>query len=359
VLPNFLPPSSPELSALLSTFNSKVLLPSHLTAEQQKLVYSQESRAKLEAEPVEITLGDVTLPLEHIDRNRLPNRFKHLKQIISKSETKEDWENVVRCLEGFEEAGIEVRAQWQEMVVRQLNLAGMQHLVLKALQRPKASSIRLSNLGVLRQVLRTVHDKAALADWAQEDTHKSFKLAKQVVELMEDEEHCGSQKRRVKKGESSEGDWRGRPSVVALPTEMAAVLAEKYGGDKEEVKKLCNRLINALKQSEYLTALDATSQRSTTTAADFPNITTHLIFLSEYSIDLLEVVIVWNALKTCRKVLGAELPMREEAQQFEARSEEVLKQAIASLDSISKDKAGKPLKSAFVTYIKDALERCR
>jgi hypothetical protein len=252
VLPNFLPPSSPELSALLSTFNSKVLLPSHLTAEQQKLVYSQESRAKLEAEPVEITLGDVTLPLEHIDRNRLPNRFKHLKQIISRSETKEDWENVVRCLEGFEEAGIEVRAQWQEMVVRKLNLADMQHLVLKALQRPKASGIRLSNLGVLRQVLRTVHDKAALADWAQEDTHKSFKLAKQVVELMEDEEHCGSQKRRVKKGESSEGDWRGRPSVVALPTEMAAVLAEKYGGDKEEVKKLCNRLINALKQSEYL-----------------------------------------------------------------------------------------------------------
>jgi hypothetical protein len=51
--------------------------------------------------------------------------------------------------------------------------------------------------------------------------------------------------------------------------------------------------------------------------------------------------------------------MREEAQQFEARSEEVLKQAIASLDNISKDKAGKPLKSAFVTYIKDALERCR
>ena len=107
------------------------------------------------------------------------------------------------------------------------------------------------------------------------------------------------------------------------------------------------------------TALDATSQRSTTTATDFPNITTHLIFLSEYSIDLLEVVIVWNALKTCRKVLGAELPMREEAQQFEARSEEVLKQAIASLDNISKDKAGKPMKSTFVTYIKDALERCR
>jgi hypothetical protein len=223
-----------------------------LTKDQQKLVYSQESRAKLEAEPVEITLGDVTLPLEHIDRNRLPNRFKRLRKIVSKSETKEDWENVVRCLEGFQEAGIKVHSDWQELVIRKLNLAGMQHLVLKALQRSKATGVKLSHVGVLRQVLRTVHDKAAVGDWAQDDTIKMHKLAKQVVELLEDEEHIPSpQSRRVAKDESPEVDVRGRPSVVALPTEMAAVLADKYGGDKEEVKKLSNRLVHALKQSGY------------------------------------------------------------------------------------------------------------
>lgn len=223
-----------------------------MTKEQQKLVYSEESRAKLEAEPVEITLGDVTLPLEHLDRNRMPNRFKTFRTIVAESETKEDWENVVRCLEGFEEAGIKVEIAWQELVVRRLNLADMHHLVLKMLQRSKATGVKLSNLGVLRQVLRSVHDKAALSDWAEEETAKMYKQAKQIVELMDNEEHHKVQKR---KHQSHQGDWRGRPSVVALPTELAAVLAERHGGDKEQVKKLSNRLVNALKQSDYTVCL--------------------------------------------------------------------------------------------------------
>lgn len=226
-----------------------MLLPSHLTKEQQKLVYSQESRAKLEAEPVEITLGDVTLPLEHLDRNVLPDRFHTLRAIIKESKTTEDWENVVRCLEGFVEAGILVKGQWQEMVVRRLNMAGMQHLVLKALQRPTATGLRLSNWGLLSQVLRTVHDKAAQANWEEEETTKALRMAKQVVELMESEEHCG---RTFANPRPGQGDWRGHPVVIALPTEMAAVLAEKYGGDKEEVKKLANRLVTAIKQRDYM-----------------------------------------------------------------------------------------------------------
>jgi hypothetical protein len=226
-----------------------VLLPSHLTKEQEKLVYIRENRAKLEAEPVEITLGDVTLPLEHIDRNHLPDRFKTFKAVIAQSETKEDWENVVRMMEGMENAGIVVKKAWQEMVVRHLNMSGMQHLVLKALQRPKATGLRLSNWGVLVQVIRSVHDKAALADWVKEETNKALRLAKQVVELMDDEAHCGAPSRGEMK---SEGDYRGKPVVVALPTELAAVLAEKHGGDKEEVKKMAGRLVNALQQDDYM-----------------------------------------------------------------------------------------------------------
>ncbi|KAG9193651.1 hypothetical protein G6011_03686 [Alternaria panax] len=361
-LPNFLPPSKPELSELLSKFNAKVLLPSHLTKEQQKLVYKEESRAKLEAEPVEITLGDVTLPLEHLDRNRLPNRFKTFRKIVAESETREDWENVARCLEGFEEAGIKAESAWQEMVIRKLDEADMHHLVLKILQRPKATGVRLSNLGVLRQVLRGVHDKAALSDWAEEETTKMYKQAKQIVELMENEEHHKVQKPPFKKREevaAIEGDWRGKPSVVALPTELAAMLAEKHGGDKEEVKKLSNRLVNALKQSGYATSLDMTSVRSSTNTDTFQNITTKLEFVKDHCHDLFDVLIVWNALKTSRKVLGAQMPMADEAQKFEARAEEVLMEGMRSLDTMPRNKDGKPLNSAFVKKAKDALEKCR
>lgn len=281
-------------------------------------------------------------------------------------------------MEGFQEAGIKAPSQWQELAIRRLNLAGMNHLVLKMLQRPKATGVSLSNFGVLLQVLRSVHDKAALADWAEDDTIKAYKQAKQIVELMDNEEHHKAQKRPVKEGEFPEGDWRGRPSVVALPTEMAAVLAERYGGDKEEVKKLSNRLVNALKQSGYMVgfptlflqtrtginkslqnSFDMTSQRTSVTSAAHQNITRHLAFLKDYCYELLEVLIVWNALKTSRKVLGAEMPLAEEAQKFEARAEEVLMGGLGSLENMSKNKEGKPLKSLFVDYIKNAAEVCK
>ena len=168
---------------------------------------------------------------------------------MDKSETKEDWENVVRMLEGFENAGIKVKPGWQEMVVRYLNLHGMQHLTLKALQRSKATGLRLSTWHVMMQVIRMVHDKAALTDWEKEETTKAARWAKQVVELMDDEEHCGSETRG---GMKSDLDFRGKPVVVAMLTELVAVLAEKHGGDKEEAKKMANRLVNAMKQDDYM-----------------------------------------------------------------------------------------------------------
>ncbi|KAF1945257.1 hypothetical protein EJ02DRAFT_396449, partial [Clathrospora elynae] len=354
-LPVFLEPSSPELSALLSKFNSKILLPYHLTKEQEKLVFRHENKAKLEAEPVEISLGDVTLPLEHINQMQLPNHWSHFKEIISKSKTKEDWENLVRILEGFENAGIPVKPRRQELVVRQLNRHGMQHLVLKALQRPKATGLRLSDWGVLIQVVRGVHDKAALADWEKEETSKAFRMAKQVVDLMEDEEHCGGQ---TKGPEGAQKDWRGKPVVVALPTELAAIMAERHGGDVDKLKKLANRLINALKQDNYMKELDTTAKHATQTTADFGTVGKQLIFVSRYCHDLFQLTIVWNALKTSRKVLGADMPMAEEAQQFETRVEEVLMLGFEAVDKL-KLREGQDLSPKFVEYIREGIEKCR
>ncbi|KAF1833958.1 hypothetical protein BDW02DRAFT_499388, partial [Decorospora gaudefroyi] len=335
---------------------SKVLLPKHLTPEQEKLVYKLDSQAKLEAEPIEITLGDVTLPLEHIDRNALPPRWKTFRQIVNLSQTTEDWENVLRMLEGFENARIAVKPWVQAMVVRKMNLAGMHHLLLKAIQRPRATGIRLSNREVLVQLLRAVHDKASMADWAQDDTAKALRLAQQAVELMEDEEHCGGQMR----GEMTSGDdWRGEPVVVALPTEMAAVLADRYGVHGDEVAKLANRLVNAMKQRDYMTHLDTMAQRAATTPPDFPNGSHQELFVKDYGSQLLQLTITWNALKTSRKVLGADMPMAQEAQQYEARNEEVLMQGLDALERLSVMKDGKPFVSTFIEYVKNNVKKCR
>ncbi|KAF2022881.1 hypothetical protein EK21DRAFT_119302 [Setomelanomma holmii] len=353
-LPVFLPPSKPELESLLSTFNRKILLPYHLTKEQQDLVYRKDNKAKLEAEPVEITLGDVTLSLEHIDRNHLPNRFATFKQIVKESETREDWENVVRTLEGFQNAGIHLKTDVQEMVVRHLNLNGMQHLVLKALQRPKASGLSMREWRVLVQVLRGIHDKATLSDWDKDETSKALRWAKQVAELLEDEEHHVQQNR----GEAvAQKDLRGRPAVVAVPTEMAAVLADRYGGNVEEAQVLAGRLVAALKQYDYTSTLDTITTLSSKSPTDFPNFAGQLQHITALARDLLEPLFVCHALKTARKVLGDAMPMKDEAAQWQERTEKLLKEAIESADRL-RTREGREASNGFVGYLRDAVGRC-
>ena len=90
-LPEFLTPSSESLSALLYTLNTSILLPKHLNREQRALVYQKENAARLEAESIDITLGNVTVPLVHIDRARnQPSQRRSVREIVKGSSTADD-----------------------------------------------------------------------------------------------------------------------------------------------------------------------------------------------------------------------------------------------------------------------------
>ncbi|RMZ68240.1 hypothetical protein GMOD_00004453 [Pyrenophora seminiperda CCB06] len=380
-LPSFLPPSSPELSETLALFNSKVLLPLHLTKEQQDLVYSQESRAKLESEPIEITLGDVTLPLEHLDKNRLPDRRDTLVKIMSQSKTPEDWENVLRCVEGFVEAGWQLTPRTKESIIRKMNNAGMHHIILKGLQRVKESGLSLRYWVVTRQVLRGLHDKAAKSGWDKDETAKAMKMAKQVVELMESSEHHGhidvksssdkeetsraSERKEPSKpstGDERPSGWNGMdyrsdPEVIALPTELAAVMAERHGGDVEEVKTMCGRLVAAMEQGKYMETLDnlsAASQRE----PKFKKATDQAAEVGKFIYRLLSQIMIWNALKTSRSVLGSDMPKADIAFGYEQSAEAVITEAIANLDQMMM-RDGKKMNFAMEGYIRSALEQCK
>lgn len=250
--------------------------------------------------------------------------------------------------------------------MRSLNKNDMHHLVLKALQRPKATGLRLNEPSVVRQVLRGVHDKAALGDWEEEETAKALRLAKQIVELMDDEEH---QVERPRGKMVQEGDLRGTPLVVAVPTELAAVLAERYDGDVAEVKKMAGRLMNALKQHEFMASpfpavsafhldssltfsqqaqLDRIAANASKTSADFKNGPRQAAAMMQHCYLLFDLIPVWNALRTLGRVLGADMPMAEEAQKFEKKIEQALEDGVKGLEKLQirngktlvKDEAG-------------------
>ena len=349
-LPVFLEPSSPELSALLAKINSKVLLPEHLTKEQQKLVYKQSSRAKLETEPVEVTIGDVTLPLEFIDRNRLPNRLRSLTEVIRKAETTEDWENVVRVVEGFHSAGIVVRPDWYDMVVRNLLEHGHSSIVLRALQRVKVTGLRLDNYLVTFRLLRDCHDRAVRSDWDAEETKLALRYAQHVVELMEQEEHHAR-----KAATTVQSDWRSKPFVIAVPLELTAVVAQNHRGNVDTVKILANRLVHALKQDGNAT-IDSVATSSTKSEADFPNKHTQFQAITAHCNGILELLVVWNALKTSHAVLGADVPLAKDAAHYQTTIKQVIDQGARALPQL-RTRAGVELRNKFPIYLTEQLQK--
>ncbi|KAF1918675.1 hypothetical protein BDU57DRAFT_441994 [Ampelomyces quisqualis] len=352
-LPVFLPPSKPELGSLLHTLNAQVLLPCHLTKAQQKLVYRKENTARLEAEPVEITLGDVTLALEHLDPNRLPNRWTVLRSIVAQSETREDWENVVRAMEGFQNAGVLINAPKQGFIVRRMGAHGMQHLVLKALQRAKATGLRMREQDVVLQVLRCLYEPPAMSDWDDEETKKAFRMAKQVAELLEDPEHHATAPRlRV----DAKHDFRGDPAFIAVPTALAAVLALRHGADAADVKTLAGRLVAALQQTDYNARLDDFANRTAPTEQDFKSKWAQAKYVQEFANQVPEIIFITTALRTAKQVLNDDMPMATEAQQYESRSSQVLGQCLAAINTLQ-SRGGEILAKGVAEYVKQIAEK--
>lgn len=351
-LPTFAESSSPDLSSLLATYTAKVLLPLHLNKDQQKLVYKKANQARLEADPVEVTFGDVTLPLEHLDRNLLPARWQYFRRIVLSSRTRDDWTNVIRLLEGLENAGIRVPSGRQSMAVRHLCLSGMHTLLVQALQRVRVTGLHLTDQSVLLQVLRGLHDKAALSDWDKEETTQALRMAKQVVDLMEEKEHHASLR-----GDPPT-DPRRDPTVIALLTELTAVLARRHGGDTKELQKLVRRLVNVLIQTNYRYNLKKLADSNVDILGGLGERVCALGRFFTNGGKLISLLITWHALHTSRVVLGADMPMAKEAYALEDRAERVLTRGLYFLCEMAVQDDG-AREASFVAYAKDAAFRCR
>lgn len=207
-------------------------------------MYKQENRARIEAEPIEITLGEVTLPLEHIDRNRdQPSQWGSFKEAIDKSKTPEDWENIVRLLEGYNSAGVRWRsAKNFEILIRRMSLANMHHLLLKAIQRSRHTGLRLRSFPVILSLFRELHATAAVSGFETEKIERMLRFAEQYVELLEDRQHCGSR-------DAAPMDPRTSPYIIAIPAALAAAKAKKTSQGNDKVRLYASRLMEALQQS--------------------------------------------------------------------------------------------------------------
>lgn len=80
--------------------------------------------------------------------------------------------------------------------------------------------------------------------------------------------------------------------------------------------------------------------------------------MNELCNNILQLLIVSNALKTSRKVLGVDMPLADEALTFEQRIEQVIGECMVALEKLSR-RGKKVHDGSLILHVKTSLEKCR
>ncbi|KAF2815627.1 uncharacterized protein BDZ99DRAFT_405852 [Mytilinidion resinicola] len=326
-LPEYYESSSPELDAVLTKINSKILFPQHLNHEQRLLVYKKKNIPRLTNEPLFAQIGSVDQQLEPLDvRKDVPNQWEMIKQAVELSKEQDDWENLVKMLEGFHRAGIDVKTSRMLKIIRRANEAGMQHIVLSALQQAEHTGVSLRRPAILEAVLGSIHEKASSSGFDSASTKKALSLAEQVIELLELPAHKS-------KGRMEFGDPRASPLVISVPLELAASRVAFHPDGKDEDGKVATyaaRLMAAFKQEGYSEKIHpGLLAKELPNVEEFSKLPKNKAARRErrYVIGhkIVQWIPVWNALKQSSAVLGKDMPDLELAKTIMGMIEERLK----------------------------------
>jgi hypothetical protein len=225
-VPKFAETSSPELDAILSTYRLKVILPAHLSKQQQDLIYKKKNQKVLSVEPITARIGDEDFRLEHIDRpSDLPNIHKDFIDTIKLMKDKRDWDQVPPLLQGLKNAGRDLKKRHIQGLFRKAALAGRMDVMLECVRRVAHTGIRLNDPDLVAAFMWGIQYKVIVSNFAERETKQALSWAEMVLVMLEEERHTGT----------LEGvDPRTVLEVVGAPLQLAAVRASRHLDGKDE-----------------------------------------------------------------------------------------------------------------------------
>jgi hypothetical protein len=247
-VPTFTEVSTPELQDLLSTMRQNVFLPAHLSKPHQALVFGARHRKLLEDDPVTVEVAGENFQLKHIDRMKdQPGSIDSLLKAVSLMKEKKDWDNLPILLEGLRIAGRKLKPQYWEKLVRKAGQAGQQSTILECVRRASRTGFVLKDLNLVREIMWWIQYKALSTGWTAQSTRKGLAMAEQIVDLLEDEKHCGGTF-------LCNSDPRARPEVAGILLQLAASHSKLTGGKDEDrkVEIYSKRLLGTLARKANL-----------------------------------------------------------------------------------------------------------
>ncbi|RDW95186.1 hypothetical protein BP5796_00949 [Coleophoma crateriformis] len=189
-IPTFTTASSPELDQILSEIRKAIFLPSHLSKDYQKLIYSKQGKNRLEKDPVYVDINGERFRLDHVDRTRdVPNHTATLFEAIDLMEKGKDFDNIAIILEGYQDAGYVMNEGRKLGLMKHLSQKGRLDVVLELARRGKNTAFHFTEQRVLEKWIFELQLHAANSNWDKKHTQQALSWLEMTADMLQNSTH--------------------------------------------------------------------------------------------------------------------------------------------------------------------------
>lgn len=250
--------SSPELRKALEEIREAIILPSYLSEDQRRKIYSSAWKARLEREPVTLAIDDDVHSFQYRDYLDLPNTNLKVKRALRAMKTRRDFLNLEPLLEGVcKHAGRKLDPAFYPEAVRRAARAGALDIVLDCALLAKRTGFRLDKHETVAQLMTWVQREAVFSGWDKKELKKALKRIQWMLEQMEgDPEHM--ERRKPDSEPLLAYPLYRDPIFLAARLHLEAALAIKYGNGVDEegdIAKHANQLMQLWPETADLISL--------------------------------------------------------------------------------------------------------
>ncbi|KAJ5222023.1 uncharacterized protein N7469_010910 [Penicillium citrinum] len=241
-VPNFTPTSSAELDQALSRFREQLFIPYGLPRRQRRSMFQEKHAQRLLDQPITVSISEnEQFTLRPMKLSDLPTK-KEALQVLKLMEAANDFKNFVPFMSGLGMANFVLNSNQWEHLMRVTNKSNKLSTILQCAKQQN-TGLQLQGIDLNRRLFFELHTIAQKADYNVAEVKKALGLAKQAIDLIENEHH----KNKNWKPTVFEDPLK-QPFVIGTLLELSASRAiGEFGGKDEtnEVMSYARKLVNS------------------------------------------------------------------------------------------------------------------
>lgn len=197
------------------------MLPLH----KRKKIFRARWREKLELEPIEVEIDDLTIGFRHLNgcRGDIPGTRRILNVAMSQMKGNNEWQILPKVMKAVKQSR-KIKDDTWLTVIHKASREGQLAPLFELAKKPR-EGLRLDTPEKAQAFLTAVVRQAATDKWSHYATQKAFHHAKDVLTTLAADDH----KPRA-------GPWQRMshdPQFLAVPMTLTAVLAVQHGQRQE------------------------------------------------------------------------------------------------------------------------------